>query len=126
MEGLTSSNVTEKENIVDILIKATAGTGWMHESFSVMNPHKYTRSWFCWADSLFGTFVLLLFFFLLTTSKRNCSSHTSALNNFLYIHNLAELVLSLTDSCPDPTHKYEVYEWRDPNVVFGGEYSADQ
>jgi meiotically up-regulated gene 157 (Mug157) protein len=55
VQGLTSDNYKEKARIVETLVKASAGTGWMHESFSVRNPHRFTRSWFCWADSLFGT-----------------------------------------------------------------------
>lgn len=55
MQGLTSDNQEEKVKLVETLVKASAGTGWMHESFSVSNPKVFTRSWFCWADSLFGT-----------------------------------------------------------------------
>ena len=32
----------------------------MHESFSVSNPERYTRSWFAWANSFFGETVLTL------------------------------------------------------------------
>jgi meiotically up-regulated gene 157 (Mug157) protein len=37
----------------------------------------------------------------------------------------AELVLSLTDECPDPLHKYKVLEWRDPVKVPGGRFASD-
>jgi uncharacterized protein len=56
VQGLTSDNVDEKIKLVETLVKASAGTGWMHESFDVNNPKIYTRSWFCWADALFGAF----------------------------------------------------------------------
>ena len=56
VQGLTSDNVDEKIELVETLVKASAGTGWMHESFDVNNPKIYTRSWFCWADALFGAF----------------------------------------------------------------------
>jgi len=32
----------------------------MHESYNKDDPFSYTRSWFCWADSLFAEFVLSL------------------------------------------------------------------
>lgn len=38
---------------------------------------------------------------------------------------VAELVLSLTDACPSPEHKYDVLEWRDPSVVYGGRFALD-
>ncbi len=42
-------------------IKAThAGTGFMHEGFSVNNPAHYTRKWFAWANTLFGELILKL------------------------------------------------------------------
>jgi len=40
-------------------LKAThAGTGFMHESFHKDDPAKFTRSWFAWANGLFGELVL--------------------------------------------------------------------
>lgn len=50
MQALTSKDVEEKINLANQLVKATAGTGWMHESFDINNPASFTRSWFCWAD----------------------------------------------------------------------------
>ena len=60
VQGLTSDDQEEKVRIVETLVKASAGTGWMHESFSANNPRRFTRSWFCWADSLFGTLYAAL------------------------------------------------------------------
>lgn len=31
-----------------------------HEGFDVNNPSIYTRSWFAWANTVFGDFVLYL------------------------------------------------------------------
>ncbi|WP_163959446.1 glycoside hydrolase family 125 protein [Sphingomonas insulae] len=40
-------------------LKAThGGTGFMHESFHKDDPAKFTRSWFAWANGLFGELIL--------------------------------------------------------------------
>lgn len=43
MQGLTTDNVEKKVRLVETLLKASAGTGWMHESIDVSNPRKFTR-----------------------------------------------------------------------------------
>ena len=40
------------------LQKSSAGTGLMHESFDADNVGSLTRSWFAWANSLFGQAIL--------------------------------------------------------------------
>lgn len=60
MQALTTDN---DEEIIDVLkmLKAThAGTGFIHESFDVDNPKDFTRSWFAWANTLFGELILHL------------------------------------------------------------------
>ena len=42
------------------LLDTDGGTGFMHETFDVNNPQHYTRSWFAWANTLFGELVLKL------------------------------------------------------------------
>ena len=37
-----------------------AGTGFMHESFHKDNPENFTRSWFAWANTLFGELIVHL------------------------------------------------------------------
>jgi len=42
-------------------LKAThGGTGFMHESFDKGRPAKFTRSWFAWANALFGQLIVEL------------------------------------------------------------------
>jgi len=42
-------------------LKAThAGTGFMHETFDKDDPTKFTRSWFAWANGLFGELIVHL------------------------------------------------------------------
>lgn len=60
MEALVSDDSSEKVELVEKLVKATAGTGWMHESFDANNPQKFSRKWFCWPDSLFAELVISL------------------------------------------------------------------
>ena len=92
MQGLVSTNITEKIRLIELLVNVSGGTNFMHESFNVQNPKQYTRSWFCWADSLF-----------------------------------AELVMSVSDECPNPIHKYKVLQYLDTTDPYipGGYYSTD-
>ena len=57
MQGLTSTDKTEQEQLIKMLLGSTADTGYMHESFDSDQPERFTRSWFAWANSLFGEFI---------------------------------------------------------------------
>ncbi len=57
MRGLTSSSDTEMKYCIDTLQKSHAGLGFMHESFHKDDPKNFTRSWFAWANTLFGEFL---------------------------------------------------------------------
>ncbi|KAI8826027.1 uncharacterized protein EV422DRAFT_150370 [Fimicolochytrium jonesii] len=50
----------EVQACVEILVKSTAGTGFMHESFFMDDVQKFTRPWFAWANSLFAELLLKL------------------------------------------------------------------
>lgn len=58
MYGLTSSSETEVASCLRMLKATHAGTGFMHESFHKDDPSKFSRSWFAWANTLFGEFIL--------------------------------------------------------------------
>jgi hypothetical protein len=45
---------------LQILKTTTAGTGFMHETFDKDDPAKFTRSWFAWANGLFGELIIHL------------------------------------------------------------------
>tara|TARA_R110002051_G_scaffold324970_1_gene424888 strand:+ start:64179 stop:65603 length:1425 start_codon:yes stop_codon:yes gene_type:complete len=57
MRGLTSNSSKEIKECIGML-KATHGdTGFMHETFHKNDPKNFTRSWFAWANTLFGEFL---------------------------------------------------------------------
>ena len=43
-----------------MLVDATAHTGFMHESFWKDDANDFTRTWFAWANSLFGELIMTL------------------------------------------------------------------
>lgn len=57
MRGLTSVDDKEIKNCIELLRTTHAGTGFMHESFHKDDPAKFSRSWFAWANTLFGEFL---------------------------------------------------------------------
>lgn len=54
MRALTSNDKDEIRECIETLRKTHGDTGFMHESFHKDNPKKFTRSWFAWANTLFG------------------------------------------------------------------------
>jgi uncharacterized protein len=58
VEGLTSTDEKEIRHCLETLQKTHAGTGFMHEAFNKDDPKKFTRSWFAWANTIFGELVL--------------------------------------------------------------------
>ncbi len=60
MQALTSSDKAEVKNCLHMLKTTHGGKGFMHESFNKDNPADYTRSWFAWANTLFGELIIKL------------------------------------------------------------------
>lgn len=60
MQALTSVDDAEIHACLRTLVAATAGTGFMHETFWKDDPTRFTRPWFAWANTLFGELVLTL------------------------------------------------------------------
>jgi meiotically up-regulated gene 157 (Mug157) protein len=58
--AFTSTSDAEIRQCLRWLRDTTAGTGFMHESFHKDDPSKFTRSWFAWANTLFGELMMTL------------------------------------------------------------------
>jgi uncharacterized protein len=55
--ALTSNSTDEIRAALTMLKMSSAGTGFMHESFYKNDPKNFTRSWFAWANTLFGELI---------------------------------------------------------------------
>lgn len=62
MQALTSNDDKEIIECLTTLKNTHAGTGFIHESFNVDNPGDYSRSWFAWANTIFGELILHLYY----------------------------------------------------------------
>lgn len=58
MEGLASDDRKKKAEVLDRMVATDGGTGFMHESFDVEDPTKFTREWFSWPNMLFCELLL--------------------------------------------------------------------
>ena len=54
IRALTSNEDAEIKKCINILQHSHAGTGYMHETFHKDDANKFTRSWFAWANTIFG------------------------------------------------------------------------
>ena len=58
IQGMTASNLEERDEILSLFKQTDANQHLMHEGFDVNNPEQYTRPWFSWANSMFSEFLL--------------------------------------------------------------------
>ena len=61
VQMLTSRSDGEAASALRMLLTTHAGTGLMHESFDPDQPQRFTRSWFAWANSMFGEAIHALY-----------------------------------------------------------------
>jgi meiotically up-regulated gene 157 (Mug157) protein len=61
VQALTSTDDSEIAQCLATLQKTHAGTGFMHEAFNKDDPKKFTRSWFAWANTIFGELILKVY-----------------------------------------------------------------
>lgn len=57
VQGLTACDPLERVEVLTQLLVTHGGTQRMHESFDPEQPENYTRSWFAWANSMFGELI---------------------------------------------------------------------
>jgi uncharacterized protein len=55
--ALTSNSTSEISKAIQMLKASAAATGFMHESYDRNDSSIFTRSWFAWANTLFGELV---------------------------------------------------------------------
>ncbi|QZA81243.1 glycoside hydrolase family 125 protein [Deefgea piscis] len=58
MQALTSNDADEIARCLTMLKLSDGGSSLMHESFLPDDPSDFTRSWFAWANTLFGELIL--------------------------------------------------------------------
>ncbi len=58
MQGLTSTSEDEVIECLSQLKRTHGGTGFIHETFWKDDAANFTRTWFAWANTLFGELVL--------------------------------------------------------------------
>lgn len=61
LRGITSQDENEIKMCLRMLKKTHADTGFMHESFHKDDAYNFSRSWFAWANTLFGEFVIKVY-----------------------------------------------------------------
>lgn len=60
MHALTTRDAGEIRQCLHWLKTTHAGTGFMHEAFNQDDPTHFTRTWFAWANTLFGELIVEL------------------------------------------------------------------
>lgn len=60
MKAFTARDDEELRACLTQLLRTDAGTGFMHESFQRDDASNFTRSWFAWANTLFGELIVQL------------------------------------------------------------------
>jgi meiotically up-regulated gene 157 (Mug157) protein len=58
VRALSSSDPAVIVPLLRHLRDTDAGTGFMHEAVDCNNPAQFTRSWFAWANGLFGEMIV--------------------------------------------------------------------
>jgi len=61
LRAMTSNDSEEISYCLKMLKNTHAGTGFMHEAFHKDNPKDFNRSWFAWANTLFGELLIKVY-----------------------------------------------------------------
>ncbi len=60
LKAMTSSDDAEIRDCLIRIMNTDGGYGFMHEAYDKEDPKKFCRSWFAWANTLFGELILHL------------------------------------------------------------------
>ncbi len=61
LRAMTSKDDDEIKKCLQMLKDTHAGTGFMHEAFDKDDATKFNRSWFAWANTLFGELIIKVY-----------------------------------------------------------------
>jgi len=61
LRAMTSNNDNEIKKCLKMLLNTHDNTGFMHEAFHKDNQSDFNRSWFAWANTLFGELIIKLY-----------------------------------------------------------------
>lgn len=61
LRAMTSTDEEEIIHCLQMLKDTHADTGFMHEAFHKDNPADFNRSWFAWANTLFGELIIKVY-----------------------------------------------------------------
>ena len=61
LRAMTSTDDNEILKCLKMLKTTHAGTGFIHESFNKDDATKFSRSWFAWANTLFGEMIIKIY-----------------------------------------------------------------
>lgn len=61
LRALTATDDDDIRGCLETILRSDGGTGFIHESVSKDDPKCYSRSWFAWANTLFGELVYRLY-----------------------------------------------------------------
>lgn len=61
LRAMTSTNDEEIKKCLKMLLSTHNETGFMHEAFHKDDQSNYNRSWFAWANTLFGELIIKIY-----------------------------------------------------------------
>jgi meiotically up-regulated gene 157 (Mug157) protein len=61
LRAMTSTDDQEILKCLKMLKATHAGKGFMHESFDKDDASRFSRSWFAWANTLFGEMIIKIY-----------------------------------------------------------------
>ncbi len=60
MQGITADKPADQLAALRLIERTRSSNGFIHESFDVSNPERFTRDWFSWAEMTYVELAFLL------------------------------------------------------------------